>query len=167
MVLCLFPLEKCNCFPLNMQSGNRNLVIFTSDLSAYEDSNCFSLMEIKPCLPCQLLNVEIAAGCGIKYLIYSATLWKAIMQELYGFVWYKSFIWEEKQQPAGPFLVVISILVGGSPVWWFVWYNDGNSELEDELSVILSLSQCHSFLSAELTGAELSVIHGVFLLFLS
>lgn len=82
-----------------MQSGNRNLVIFTSDLSGYEDSNCFSLMEIKTCLPCQLLNVEIAAGCGIKYLIYGATLWKAVTQELYGFVWYKSFIWEEKQQP--------------------------------------------------------------------
>ena len=45
-----------------------------------------------------------------------------------------------------------------------MWYNDGNSELEDELSVILSVSQCYSFLSAELTGAELSVIHGVFLL---
>lgn len=64
----------CNCFPLNMQLGNRNLVIFTSDSSGYEDSNCFSLMEIKTCLPCQLLNVEIAAGCGIKYLIYSAAL---------------------------------------------------------------------------------------------
>lgn len=72
-ILCLFLLEKYYCFPLNIQLGNTKLVIFTSDLSGYEDSNCFSL-EIKTCLPCQLLNVGIAAGCGIKYLIYSVTL---------------------------------------------------------------------------------------------
>lgn len=44
-----------------------------------------------------------------------------------------------------------------------MWYNDGNSELEDEPSVILSLSKCYSSLSAELTGAEESVMQGAFL----
>lgn len=72
--LCLFALEKWNTFPLNIQSGNTKLIIFTSDSSGYEDSNCFSLMEIKTCLLCQLLNVGIAAGSGIKYLIYSGPL---------------------------------------------------------------------------------------------
>lgn len=73
-ILCLFPLEKWNAFPLNIQLGNTKLIIFTSDLSGYEDSNCFSLMEIKTCLLCQLLNVGIAAGSAIRYLIYGGTL---------------------------------------------------------------------------------------------
>lgn len=47
---------------------------------------------------------------------------------------------ERRSSSLWPFQVVISISVGGSPVWWFVWWDDGNSELEDELSVILSLS---------------------------
>lgn len=46
-----------------------------------------------------------------------------------------------------------------------MWCNDGNSELADDFSVILSLSQRGSFLSAELTGAEASVVEGVSLLF--
>lgn len=62
-----FPLEKRDSLPLNIQSGSANLIIFTSELSGYENSNCFSLMEIKTCLPCQLLNVGVAAGCGVKY----------------------------------------------------------------------------------------------------
>lgn len=36
--------------------------------------------KIKTCLPCQLLNVGIAAGWGIKYLIYSAALWNTTAQ---------------------------------------------------------------------------------------